>query len=61
MKITIWIDDLFSSLNKQRRIVAYRDDLSERGNALRRLHDESQVELDVLLPSVLNRAFKGEL
>ncbi len=31
--------------------------LSERVNALRRLQAESQVELDVLLPSVLDRAF----
>ena len=30
-------------------------------NALRRLLAESQVELDALLPSVLDRAFKGEL
>ena len=40
---------------------------SERVNELRRLHTlsgtraESQVEFDVLLPSVLDRAFKGEL
>ena len=30
-------------------------------NALRKLQAESQEELDALLPSVLDRAFKGEL
>ena len=48
-------------LDEQRRIVAYLDGLSERVNELRRLQAESQVELDALLPSVLDRAFKGEL
>lgn len=45
----------------QRRIVAYLEGLSERVHALRRLQAESQAELDALLPSVLDRAFKGEL
>ena len=30
-------------------------------NVLRRLQAESQVELDALLPSMLDRAFTGEL
>ncbi len=30
-------------------------------NALRELQSQSQEELDALLPSVLDRAFKGEL
>jgi type I restriction enzyme S subunit len=53
---------------EQRRIVAYLDGLSERVNELpapvlsgRRLQAESQEKLDALLPSVLDRAFKGEL
>ena len=41
--------------------MTYLDGLSERVNALRRLQAESQEELDALLPSVLDRAFKGEL
>ena len=49
------------SVQVQRRIVGYLDGLSERINELRRLQSESQVELDALLPSVLDRAFKGEL
>jgi hypothetical protein len=30
-------------------------------NELRRLQTESQVELDALLPSILDKAFRGEL
>ena len=41
--------------------VAYLDGLSERVDALRRLQAESQRELDALLPSILDRVFKGEL
>ncbi len=54
--------------DEQRCIVAYLDSLppigdlrSERVNKLRRLQVESQVELDALLPSVLDREFKGAL
>lgn len=49
------------SIVEQHRIVAYLDSLSERVNELRRLQAESQVELDALLPSILDKAFKGEL
>jgi type I restriction enzyme S subunit len=48
-------------LKEQRRIVAYLDNLSERVHELRQLQAESQTELDGLLPSVLDQAFKGEL
>jgi type I restriction enzyme S subunit len=40
---------------------AYFDELSARVDELRRLQAESQVELDALLPSVLDRVFNGEL
>jgi type I restriction enzyme, S subunit len=50
-----------SPLDEQHRIVAYLDGLSEKVNELRRLQSESQVELDALLPSVLDRAFNGKL
>ena len=46
---------------EQRYIVAYLDVLSERVNGLRRLQAESQVELDALSPSILDKAFNGEL
>ena len=32
-----------------------------KGHALHELHSVTQEELDALLPSVLDRAFKGEL
>jgi len=54
-------------LDEQRRIVAYLDGLPPIGdrqakvNALRELQSQSQEELDALLPSVLDRAFRGEL
>ena len=57
--------------NEQRRIVAYLDGLppslrygdlrQAKVNVLRELQSQSQVEWDALLPSVLDRAFKGEL
>lgn len=47
------------TLSEQRRIVAELDALqSETGN-LKRLQAETVAELDALLPSILDRAFKG--
>ena len=43
------------------RIVAYLDDLQARVDALKRLQAETAAELDALLPSVLDKAFRGEL
>ena len=48
-------------LLEQRRIVAYLDDLQARVDALKRLQAETAAELDALLPSVLDKAFRGEL
>jgi len=48
-------------LNEQRRIVAYLDGLQAKVNALRELQSKTQEELDALLRSVLDRAFKDEL
>ena len=48
-------------LDEQRRIVAYLDGLQAKVNALRGLQSKSQEELDALLPSILDKAFKGEL
>jgi type I restriction enzyme S subunit len=45
----------------QRRIVAYLDSLQAKVDALKRLQAETAAELDALLPSVLDKAFKGEL
>ena len=48
-------------LGEQRRIVAYLDGLQAKVNALRELQSASGEELSAMMPSVLDRAFKGEL
>jgi type I restriction enzyme, S subunit len=48
-------------LDEQRRIVAYLDGLQEKVNTLRELQSASGEELSALMPSVLDKAFKGEL
>jgi type I restriction enzyme S subunit len=48
-------------LPEQCRIVAELDTLQAEVDAMRRLQAETAVELDVLLPSILDKAFKGEL
>lgn len=49
------------TLDKQQSIVAYLDKVQLRLAPLRRLQSDIQKELDALLPSVLDKAFKGEL
>lgn len=48
-------------LSEQRRIVAYLDDLQGKVDALKRLQFETAAEINAMLPSVLDKAFKGEL
>ncbi len=48
-------------LPEQHRIVAYLDGLQVQVNALKRLQAETAAELAALLPSVLAKAFRGEL
>jgi type I restriction enzyme, S subunit len=48
-------------LNEQCRVVAYLDRLQAKVNVLRELQAKSGKELSALMPSVLDRAFKGEL
>ena len=50
-----------SSASKQRRIMAKLDGLQAEVDALERLQAETATELDALLPSILDKAFKGEL
>ena len=45
----------------QRRIVAELDALKAEVERLKALQVETAAELDALLPSILDRAFKGEL
>ena len=49
------------SVTEQRRMIAHLDDLQAKVDVLKRLQGEAQAELDALLPSVLERAFRGEL
>jgi type I restriction enzyme S subunit len=49
------------TLGEQRRIVAYLDSLQAQVDELTALQGATQAELDALLPSVLDRAFRGEL
>jgi len=46
---------------EQRRIVAYLDGLQAKVDALKKLQTDTAAELDALLPSILDKAFKGEL
>jgi type I restriction enzyme, S subunit len=48
-------------LDEQRRIVAYLDGLQAKVNALREYQSASGEELSAMMPSVLDKAFKGEL
>jgi type I restriction enzyme, S subunit len=49
------------SLPEQRRIVAELDALQVKVDALRHAQAETATEVDALMPSILDRAFKGEL
>ncbi|MGD0093938.1 MAG: restriction endonuclease subunit S [Planctomycetota bacterium] len=48
-------------LKDQRRIVSYLDGLQAQVDALKKLQAATAAELDALLPSILDKAFKGEL
>lgn len=49
------------SLQEQCRIVAYLDNLQAKVDSLKRLQSETAAELDAMLPSILDKAFSGEL
>jgi type I restriction enzyme S subunit len=49
------------TLEEQQIIVAYLDNVRARLASLRELQSQTGEELSALLPSVLDRAFKGEL
>lgn len=48
-------------LSEQRRIVVYLDGLQAKVDALKKLQTDTAAELDAILPSILDKAFKGEL
>ena len=45
----------------QRRIVAYLDSLQAKVDELKKLQAETEKEIEELVPSILDKAFKGEL
>lgn len=49
------------SLGEQLRIVAHLDGLQAKVDALKKLQAETAAELAALMPSILHKAFKGEL
>lgn len=49
------------SVSRQHQIVTYLDDLQAKTNRLKALQQKTAAELDALLPSILDKAFKGEL
>ncbi len=48
-------------LPEQRRLVGYLDNLQAKVDEMKRLREQVITELDALLPSILDKAFKGEL
>lgn len=48
-------------LPEQRRVVVYLDELQTITNALKALQSETSFELNALMPSILDKAFRGEL
>lgn len=60
-------DQLFSfqmsypPLSVQHQIVNYLDSLQKKISTLKQVQSETSAELDALLPSILDKAFKGEL
>jgi type I restriction enzyme S subunit len=48
-------------LSEQRRIVAYLDSLQAKVDAVKRHQAATRTQLEALLPSILDKAFKGEL
>jgi type I restriction enzyme S subunit len=48
-------------LSAQHQIVAYLDDLQQKTDSLKSMQAATSVELEALMPSILDRAFRGEL
>jgi len=46
---------------EQRRILLWLEGLDKKVDVLRRLQSETAAELDALMPSILDKAFRGEL
>jgi type I restriction enzyme S subunit len=48
-------------LAEQQRVVEYLGGLTDKLEVLSGLQDNTTIELEALLPSILDKAFKGEL
>ena len=48
-------------LPEQHRILAHLDNLQAKVDSLKKLQSETAAELDALMPSILSKAFRGEL
>lgn len=48
-------------IHEQRRIVSYLNRIQEKIRPLKHIQSKTAEELDALLPSILDKAFKGEL
>ena len=49
------------SLQKQKEVVTYLDNLQTKINTLRTLQTQTATKLDAFLPAILDKAFKGQL
>lgn len=49
------------NIDEQQGIIFYLDDLQSKVDSLKRTQAETSAELNALLPSILDKAFKGEL
>ena len=50
----------YPSIPEQRRIVTYLDELQTKIDTMKKLREEAIKELDAILPSILDKAFKGD-
>lgn len=57
----IELDICVPTLAEQHHIVTYLNDLQAKVDSLKELQSETATELNALLPSILDKAFKGEL
>jgi type I restriction enzyme S subunit len=48
-------------LSEQRQIIAHLDEIQRKADSLKKLQAETSTELDALMPSTLDKAFRGEL
>ena len=50
-----------ASKEKQKELVSYFEKIQSKVGQLKQLQEETSRDLDTLIPSILDKAFKGEL